>query len=117
MSINLSFEGGHYLSPILWEREYGSWVKNHTGPDHDMVTTALGLAGEAGEFADLMKKKRDHLIDIPDSKFDDEAGDILWYLTNYCNRQNITLLDLAERNVAKIQARYPNGFVPGGGIR
>jgi hypothetical protein len=40
----------------------------------------------------------------------DEVGDILFYLTALCNANGITLEDAMRANVAKLRARYPDGF-------
>lgn len=55
-------------------------------------------------------------------RFDDEAPRVaMWtYLGNVAKlatRLNLNLNDIAEGNVAKLKARYPDGFVKGGGVR
>jgi len=79
--------------------------------DSSSVTVAaLGLAGEAGEFADHVKKfiAQGHPIDH--SKLDAEAGDILWYLALYAQATKTTLSNIAAANLSKLRARYPKGF-------
>lgn len=71
---------------------------------------ALGLAGESGEVADLVKKylypskpgdgkdTRERLID--------ELGDVLWYVAVLGIALNIDLADIAAQNIAKLAARH-----------
>ena len=77
----------------------------------DMLgNAALGLAGEAGEVADIIKK---HLYQghppEPD-KIADEVGDVLWYCALAARAINASLDDIALHNVHKLQRRYPQGF-------
>jgi len=77
----------------------------------DMVANVgLGLAGEAGEVADILKKHllkskpldRDHLKE--------ELGDILWYLAEACVCFDFTLEEVAVSNIEKLAKRHPKGF-------
>ena len=71
---------------------------------------ALGLAGEAGETADMLKK---HLFHGKPLNHDDvvkELGDVLWYVAGMATAIGISLDDVAQRNVDKLRARYPDGF-------
>lgn len=70
----------------------------------------LGLAGEAGECADLVKKHyfQDnrpmvHLLE-------DELGDVLWYVAETAAALGVTLEEVARHNVEKLKKRYPEGF-------
>ena len=40
----------------------------------------------------------------------DELGDILWYIAVYADALGVPLSEVAERNLAKVARRYPNGF-------
>lgn len=75
-----------------------------------LLNAALGLAGEAGEFADIVKKIsfQGHAMDI--EKLADEVGDILWYCALASKALNRTLGEIALNNVEKLVKRYPNGF-------
>lgn len=70
----------------------------------------LGLAGEAGECADLVKKHyfQDGRLFV--DKLEDELGDVLWYVAETAAALGVTLEELAERNVEKLRKRYPEGF-------
>lgn len=70
----------------------------------------LGLAGEAGECADLLKKHyyqdgRNFVDDL-----EDELGDVLWYVAETARALGLTLEEVAVRNVEKLKKRYPEGF-------
>ncbi len=70
----------------------------------------LGLAGEAGEVANVVKKiQRDHggvLTDEVKAKLKDELGDVLWYISACADELDLTLNEIAEYNVAKLASRH-----------
>jgi NTP pyrophosphatase (non-canonical NTP hydrolase) len=70
----------------------------------------LGLAGEAGEVANIVKKiQRDHggvLNDDVRAKLMDELGDVLWYISACADELEITLEEIAEYNVDKLAKRH-----------
>ena len=71
---------------------------------------ALGLAGESGEVADLIKKGIGHGHDVPLDKLTSELGDVLWYVAAVAKCYGLTLEEVAAYNVAKLRKRYPDGF-------
>jgi NTP pyrophosphatase (non-canonical NTP hydrolase) len=71
---------------------------------------AMGLAGEAGEVCDLVKKWQHHRAPRSAEKLRKELGDVLWYVAHACNVMGWTMEEVAELNVAKLRARYPDGF-------
>ena len=71
---------------------------------------ALGLAGEAGEFADLVKKQVFHGHEHDRDEIIDELGDILWYVSETCNINDISIREVMENNLEKLGERYPDGF-------
>ena len=75
-----------------------------------MIIAALGLAGEAGEFANMVKKLTAHGHDISATELADELGDVLWYLAEAASASGLSLTDIAQQNVDKLRARYPDGF-------
>lgn len=75
-----------------------------------LARDALGIAGEAGEVADLVKKYIGHGHALEREKVKKELGDVLWYVAVLANRIWYTLEDVASANVAKLRARYPDGF-------
>jgi NTP pyrophosphatase (non-canonical NTP hydrolase) len=77
-----------------------------------MAINALGIAGEAGEVAELVKKHigHGHVLDVERVK--KELGDVLWYVAAIATDVCIELDDVAATNIAKLRARYPEGFDP-----
>jgi NTP pyrophosphatase (non-canonical NTP hydrolase) len=75
-----------------------------------MIIAALGLAGESGEFANMVKKLTAHGHNIPVEDLADELGDVLWYLSEAATACGLSLNEIARMNVAKLHARYPDGF-------
>lgn len=71
---------------------------------------ALGLAGEAGEVADEIKKIIGHGHNLNKDKLKKELGDVLWYVAALCNDLGLSMGDVAQANIDKLLVRYPNGF-------
>jgi len=90
-----------------------------TGGDLDsdkrLLNATLGMVGEAGEFADLVKKVWFQGLPLEgetESKLIEELGDLLWYVAQACTALEVSLSHVMRRNIAKLEERYPNGFVP-----
>lgn len=70
----------------------------------------LGLAGEAGEVANIVKKiQRDHGGVINQeirTNLQDELGDVLWYISACADELDLTLTEIAEYNVDKLAKRH-----------
>ena len=75
-----------------------------------VLNCGLGLTGEAGEVADIIKKVyfQGHALD--DEKLANELGDVLWYIAILAQTMGWNLEDIAKKNIAKLSARYPQGF-------
>ena len=77
-----------------------------------LLTAALGLTAESGEFTEVVKKiifqgkpyNEDNVFHMKR-----ELGDIMWYLAQACMGLNISLDDIIEMNVDKLKSRYPGG--------
>ena len=74
------------------------------------TNAALGLAAEAGESADMIKKILFHGHEFDRDALIDELGDPLYYVATLALEFGIPLSLIAQRNVEKLRARYPNGF-------
>jgi NTP pyrophosphatase (non-canonical NTP hydrolase) len=70
----------------------------------------MGLAGEAGEVIDLMKKHLYHGHDLRLDEVQEELGDVLWYVAGLCEVLGLEMSKVAESNILKLQSRYPEGF-------
>ena len=83
----------------------------HKGPKTDRLANfALGLTGEAGEVADIIKKHifHGHAIDMDDLV--KELGDVLWYVSQLADVLEVDLSEVASQNIDKLKKRYPDGF-------
>jgi len=75
-----------------------------------LAVLGLGIAGEAGEIADVIKKVVGHGHPKERKKMCDELGDLMWYIAMIAAEYQLSLYDIAGRNVEKLQKRYPSGF-------
>ena len=83
---------------------------NRTAVDMRLEVCALGLSGESGEVADIIKKFVAHGHELEVQKLIEEAGDVLWYLAALASRLGTTLELIAASNLRKLERRYPDGF-------
>lgn len=84
---------------------------------HSIVYPALGLAGEAGEVADKVKKILRDDIDSPEYREQImlELGDVLWYAAVLAHDLGYDLETVARRNLDKLRARQQRGTLHGSG--
>ena len=77
-----------------------------------LLTAALGLTAESGEFTEVVKK-----ILFQGKPYNEEnvfhmkreLGDIMWYMAQACMALDTTFDEILEMNVDKLMARYPGG--------
>jgi NTP pyrophosphatase (non-canonical NTP hydrolase) len=85
------------------------------GPDINvplLLTAALGLAAETGEFCEIPKKmffQGKPLTEENVFHMKRELGDVMWYWINACRALNLNPNDVVVENVNKLKARYPGG--------
>lgn len=83
-------------------------------PFHDygkeLTLGALGLTGEAGEVAELVKKHLFHGRALDHQALAKELGDVLWYVMFTAHKSGLSLEYVARKNNEKLRERYPNGF-------
>lgn len=75
-----------------------------------LVYGSLGLNGEAGEVADLIKKYMYHGRVLEKDKVVEELGDVLWYIAEVASGLGVSLEEMASLNISKLRKRYPEGF-------
>lgn len=75
-----------------------------------LVNAVMGLCGESGEAIDIVKKHLHQGHDLDREKLTKELGDIAWYLAEAAYALDIPLAEVLEGNIAKLKARYPEGF-------
>jgi len=78
-----------------------------------LITAALGLGSETGEFTEIVKKM--FLQGKPPSEdnifhMKRELGDIMWYWSTACMALNLDPFEVIEENRAKLEARYGEQF-------
>lgn len=87
--------------------------------DSNFIYPTLGLAGEAGEVAEKIKKiiRDDGGQVLPERKkeIEKELGDVLWYLTQIATELNLELDQIAEKNIEKLYSRLERGQIGGSG--
>ncbi len=82
--------------------------------EHAVIYPALGLAAEAGEVANKVKKiMRDGTFDR--QAIADEIGDCLWYIAALCRDLNVDLSMVANKNLEKLNSRKQRGKLSGSG--
>lgn len=75
-----------------------------------IINGALGLAGESGEVADLVKKWQYQGHMLNQSEILDELGDVCWYIALITSALDTPLEEVLKGNIYKLKARYPEGF-------
>ena len=97
--------------PAILQARIDELVANGADIPH-LLTAALGLAAESGEFTEVVKKillqgkpyNKDTVFHMKR-----ELGDICWYLAQACMALDTTFDEIIEMNVDKLKARYPGG--------
>jgi len=81
-------------------------------PTERLLTAAVGMSAEAGEFTEVVKKiifqgkpvNEDNLFHMKR-----ELGDIMWYWVNACRALKLDPNEVVAENVRKLESRYPGG--------
>ena len=75
-----------------------------------LINSVMGLCGESGEAIDIVKKwlAQGHALDK--EHLAKELGDIAWYLAEAATALDLSLGDILQANLDKLEKRYPNGF-------
>lgn len=83
-----------------------------TAGEPDIMNGVLGLCGESGECADIVKKHvfQGHRLDP--EHLAKELGDVAWYLAVSAYAIGFDLETIFKMNVSKLRSRYPDGFDP-----
>jgi len=81
-------------------------------PTERLLTAAVGMSAEAGEFTEIVKKivfqgkpvNEENLFHLKR-----ELGDIMWYVSQACMGLDISIEEVIQMNFEKLSARYPEG--------
>lgn len=78
--------------------------------EQHLMNGALGLAGESGEVADIVKKSvmQGHKMDF--EHIAKELGDIMWYIAETASAIGYDMETIMQMNIDKLMKRYPEGF-------
>ena len=94
----------------------GNYIGNGLhGPDINvplLLTAALGLAAETGEFCEIPKKMYFQGKPLNEENvfhMKRELGDIMWYWINMCRALSLDPNEVIDENVRKLESRYPGG--------
>lgn len=80
------------------------------GDTGDLLHSALGIAGEAGEFVDCVKKHTVYERPLDKENAIEELGDLLWFVALGCKALGVSMDMVAEQNIGKLQVRYPEKY-------
>ena len=75
-----------------------------------ILNGVLGLNGESGECADIVKKHLFQGHELDEKHLAEELGDVLWYVAVTAFSIGYDLDEIAQMNVSKLLKRYPDGF-------
>lgn len=75
-----------------------------------LMNGALGLCGESGEVADIVKKATFQGHELDEAHIAEELGDVAWYLAIAAHAIGYSLDDIFQMNVDKLRKRYLDGF-------
>ena len=76
---------------------------------------ALGLAGEAGEVANKVKKIYRDDDEKRRQQIAEELGGVLWYIAAICTDLGLNMGDVARRNIEILASRCERGTLTGDG--
>lgn len=88
----------------------GDMIINEEIDAGGVLNACLGLSGETGELNDMIKKWVFHEKEIDIEHLKKEIGDVCWYIAMLCEAMNFSLDEILQMNIAKLKARYPEGF-------
>lgn len=94
------------------EEQYLTILNNLTVKDLRLNHHAIGAATEAGELADIAKKRIYYGTPIDITHVIEELGDLMWYVSGMCNALDLNLEVIMAANNSKLKARYPDKFDP-----
>jgi NTP pyrophosphatase (non-canonical NTP hydrolase) len=80
-------------------------------PTFKVIYPLIGLCGETGEVAELVKKAIRKGSTWPIERLKEEMGDVLWYVASLANDLGLSLMDIAISNIDKLQKRLEEGTI------
>lgn len=99
---------------MLTPNEYQKLALRTANPElpkkEQLLNGILGLGGESGECEDIYKKHLFQGHPLDEQHIIKELGDCCWYIALCAHALGTTLEEIMELNIAKLRARYPDGF-------
>lgn len=93
-----------------YQRQAAMTAGNELPHEGRAAIWALGICGEGGEVAELIKKWLGHGHELDRERIKKELGDVLWYIAVMTEEMGFTLEEVAAANIAKLRARYGERF-------
>ena len=91
-----------------YQHQASKFISPDITPKEQLTNWALGLAGEAGEVVEPVKKYLFHHRELNVKELSKELGDILWYVAAMCTTLGLSLQDVMTENIDKLTQRYPH---------
>lgn len=77
------------------------------GNEQVLTNLALGLASESGEVVDIVKKYAFQGHELDEKMMSKKIGDVLWYLSQIAEWNNLDFDKVARENIEQLKQRYP----------
>lgn len=102
------------MDSTIYFNDYQAWTRS-TAVYDDTIYPVLGLAEEAGEVAGKIGKAIRDDTDVSVMEITKELGDVLWMVARIADDMGITLQDIVDMNVDKLESRKTRGVLQGSG--
>lgn len=98
------------MTPNEYQAQAMRWLNPALSEKDTLINGVMGLCGESGEVIDLVKKHLSQGHPLDREAMVKELGDVAWYLAETAYVLGYFLEDIFKANLAKLAARYPDGF-------
>ena len=101
---------GEFNKMTLALAKDGELIKQELTPQQaNLLHMAVGVSGEAGELLDAIKKHTIYQKPLDVENVKEEAGDILFYLSNILQSVGLSFEEVLQHNIDKLSVRYSSG--------
>ena len=90
-------------------QEFAYSLASEKCQEEPVLNGVLGLSGESGECADIVKKYLFQGHELNKEKLMDELGDVMWYIAITAKGLGYSLEEVVSHNYEKLTSRYPTG--------
>ena len=115
MDDSITFDSNFLEQYANWQKVTAFYPDANMGTEREATYLCLGLAGESGEFIDIIKKmsrsqKFNSQLGDPETKkkLVLELGDVLWYISRLTSFLDVSIKEVMELNFEKLEARGQN---------